>query len=154
MSIQLLTYIVPMAVMLILGVSAGGFLERRHLRSLARREAEVSGMLITNLKRIPNPEMVEHVTMVGGQVVVATDYFKTFMTTLRNLIGGEMKAAQTLLLRARREATLRMIADARKLGANEIWNVRYAFCNITQLSGNKGAIAVEIFAYGTAVVRK
>jgi uncharacterized protein YbjQ (UPF0145 family) len=91
--------------------------------------------------------------MVGGQVVVATDYFKTFVTALRNIVGGEMRAAQTLLSRARREAILRMIGEARRLGATEVHNVRFAFCNITQLSGNKGAMAVEIYAYGTAVVR-
>lgn len=152
--IQLLIYVVPTLVLLGMGVCVGGFRERRHLASLARREGMARDVILTNLKRLPDEATIRNVALVGGQVVIATDYFKTFATVLRNLMGGEMRAAQTLLLRARREAVLRMIGEARQLGAKEIYNVRFAFCNITQMSGNKGAMAVEIYAYGTAIVRE
>ncbi len=144
--------LVPLA-LLVLGFSLGGFRERSHFKKLARREAASSDVLVTNLKRVANPETVRQSSLVGGQVVIGTDYFKTFVTALRNLVGGEMKAAQSLMVRARREAVLRMIDDARRLGATEICNVRFAFCNISMMSGNKGAMCVEVYAYGTAVVR-
>jgi uncharacterized protein YbjQ (UPF0145 family) len=139
--------------LLILGFSVGGFRERRHFKNLALREAAASDMLVTNLKQVANPETVRQSSLVGGQVVIGTDYFKTIATGLRNLVGGEMKAAQSLMVRARREAVLRMIEDARRLGATEVCNVRFAFCNISMMSGNKGAMSVEVYAYGTAVVR-
>jgi len=144
--------ILPLA-LLVLGFSVGGFRERLHFRNLDRREAAASDFLVTNLKHVANPETVRQSSLVGGQVVIGTDYFKTIVTGLRNLVGGEMKAAQSLMVRARREAVLRMIDDARRLGATEICNVRFAFCNISMMSGNKGAMSVEVYAYGTAVVR-
>jgi uncharacterized protein YbjQ (UPF0145 family) len=142
------------ALLLGFGIFVGGYRERRHITSLDRREAETKHVLVTNLKRIPDEERVDRATLVDGEVVIATDYFKSFATAMRNLFGGEMRAAQSLMTRARREALLRMIEQAQALGAQEVWNVRFAFSNITQMSGNKGAIAVEIYAYGTAVVRK
>ena len=142
------------ALLLGLGIFVGGYRERRHITSLDRREAKTKHVLVTNLKRIPDEERVDRVTLVEGEVVIATDYFKSFATAMRNLFGGEMRAVRSLMTRARREALLRMIEQAQALGAQEVWNVRFAFSNITQMSGNKGAIAVEIYAYGTAVVRK
>lgn len=46
---------------------------------------------------------------------------------------------------SRREATARMEAQARKIGANAIINARYATSAIT-VGG-----AAEVYAYGTAV---
>lgn len=145
--------LLPLA-LLVLGFSVGGFRERLHFRNLAVREAAASDVLVTNLKQVANPETVRRSSLVSGQVVIGTDYFKSVATALRNLVGGEMKSAQSLMTRARREAVLRMIDDARRLGATEVCNVRFAFCNISQMSGsNKWAMCVEIYAYGTAVVR-
>ena len=140
-----------------LGFSIGGFRERSHFKSLAAREAANSDVIVNNLKTVPDMERVKFAQMVSGNTVVATDYFKTFAMGLRSIIGGEMKSAQTLMVRARREAVQRMIDEARALGANEVYNVRFAFCNIGQMSrngNNNFAISVEMYAYGTAVVRK
>jgi uncharacterized protein YbjQ (UPF0145 family) len=59
-------------------------------------------------------------------------------------VGGELKGYTELLVEARREATERMVEEARGLGANAIVNVRYATSSVA--TG-----AAEIFAYGTAV---
>ena len=45
---------------------------------------------------------------------------------------------------AREEATKRMVAQAKSLGANGVINIRFATSSVTQG-------ASEIFAYGTAV---
>jgi len=137
-----------------LGYIVGTFVERRHLALLDRRETASRDILVTNLKHIHDPGTVERAALVDGQVVIATDYFKTIATFLKKLVGGEMRAAQTLLLRARREALQRMVDDAQRLGATEVWNVRYEYCNVSQMTGNKGAMSVEIYAYGTAVIRR
>ncbi len=152
--IDLLLGIGVPAVLLTLGICVGGYRERRHIKRLERREAATGHVLLNNLKRITDPPGVRRVALVGGEVVIATDYFKSLATVFRNLVGGEMRAAQSLLTRARREAILRMVEEAQALGADEVWNIRLSSSNIAQLSRNKGAMAVEVYAYGTAVVRR
>ena len=131
----------------------GRFTESRHIRSLIEREQLFSRITVNNLKRITQPDTVQSAQMVVGQVVVGTDYFKTFATGLKKLIGGEMKSAISLCLRARREALLRLLEEAHAMGATEVWNVRYGFSNMSG-TGNSAAMQVELIAYGTAVVRK
>ena len=68
-------------------------------------------------------------------------------------MGGEMKSAQKLMNRARREALVRLLEQADRRGATEVWNVRFGFSNISQMRGRRGAMQVEILAWGTAVRR-
>lgn len=131
----------------------GRFAEGRHLRRLAQRERELADIRCCNLRQIPDPGSVVHADLVVGHVVIATDYWKSFVTKLRNLVGGEMKSAQSLMTRGRREALVRLLEQARSQGATEVWNVRYGFCSISQMRGNQGAMQVEMFAYGTAIRR-
>ena len=133
----------------------GRFTERRHLRNLDQREQLIKDVTVNNLKHVRDPVSVMGGRMVTGQVVIATDYWKSFATKIRNIIGGEMKSAQMLMIRGRREALLRLIENARLMGAVEVCNVRYQFSNIGMMRGRKGgAMQVEIFAYGTAIVRR
>lgn len=138
---------------LLLGVSFGRWREQAHLASLDEREAQHRDMLVTNLRIPTNPESVASATLVGGDVVIASDYFKTFVSSYRKLIGGEMRAYETLVRRARREATLRVIEEARALGATEVWNVRVELARIGTHEA-KGGVMCEAFAYGTAITRK
>jgi uncharacterized protein YbjQ (UPF0145 family) len=139
--------------LLILGILAGGANERAHFRRLDRNEGRLEYIRICNLKRVSNPETVSSSRMVMGQVVIATDSFKSWLTGLRNLVGGEMKAARSLMIRARREAVVRMMEEAATLGATEIWNARFGFCSISMMRGRGGAMQVEVVAWGTAVSR-
>ncbi len=146
-------YLLVIAGLLVLGILAGGANERAHFRRLARAERELSHIRISNLKRVADPGGVRDARLVLGQVVIATDTFKTWATGLRNLVGGEMHLARRLMVRARREATVRMLREAEALGATEVWNVRYTFCSISMMRGRSGAMQVEILAFGTAVHR-
>lgn len=130
----------------------GGFQSKRHLRSLDEREAQLKDIMVCNLKRVSSPETVASAALVVGQVVVATDYYKSFATGLRNFIGGEMKNAISLCTRGRREALVRLCEQARRMGATEVWNVRYGFSNIAG-TGTSASMQVELVAYGTAIVR-
>lgn len=141
--------------LLLLGYSAGTWRERSHFSSLRRREAGHEGMKVTNLKAVTNPDSVRQATLVMGDAVIATDYFKSFLARLRNIVGGEVRSFKTLMDRARREAKLRMLDQARELGAGEVWNVRFETSNIRSSTNKKNpAVSVEIFAFGTAVIRK
>ncbi|GJM25717.1 MAG: metal-binding protein [Phycisphaerae bacterium] len=136
-----------------LGYAIGRWRERSHLASLAKRESQYSDIVVTNLKTGPTPESVRNATFVSGGAVIATDYFKTFAAAIRRIIGGEMRSYETLMNRARREATLRMLDEARQLGASEVWNVRIDTSNILSATSNNKTASVEVFAFGTAIVR-
>ncbi len=134
----------------------GKWIETRHFRSIVEREAANEGIVITNLKRLPEGIAAKDAFLCEGCMVVATDYFKMFMARLKNLIGGRLFTFESLLERGRREAVLRMIDDAKRRGATLVLNVRYETASITRISrGNRQKTGgVEVLVYGTAVVTK
>lgn len=143
--------IVPVLVLLALGFGVGSFVERAHFRRLSKRERGVSGIFLTDLKRPSPGTEVTSLGMVFGEVVIASDYFKTFAASLRNIIGGQVRAYESLMERARREAILRMTESAQRLGANQVINVRLASSDIGSKKRRGTAVMVEIYAYGTAI---
>jgi uncharacterized protein YbjQ (UPF0145 family) len=146
-------FIVVPVLLIGLGYVVGRWRERAHFRSLARREAQLAGMMESNVKRIVDPDTVVEAGMVLGQAVIATDYFKTFIAQLRSVIGGRIRTYETLMDRARREARCRMLEQAAQRGATEVWNVRQETSNIMSSSRRNAGVSVEVFAYGTAVRR-
>ncbi len=134
--------------LIILGFATGKYIEKKHLRSLARREPALRGIRVCNLRNFPVELRSQKSFLVTGSVVIATDYFKVFAAGLRKLFGGEIKTYRSLLERARREAMTRMLEAAKKGGADSIWNVRFETLTI---HGKKKAGGVEILVYGTAV---
>ncbi|MGI9017285.1 MAG: YbjQ family protein [Euzebya sp.] len=134
---------VPLSLLLV-GYVIGTILEQRHLRELTQREAAMAHVLVTNLRRLPPGMSATAGTLVSGNVVVATDYFKRFLAGLRNLVGGEIKTYRRVMDRGRREARLRMVEEASRLGAQTVINVRY----LTSTVANDAA---EIICYGTAI---
>lgn len=141
------------AAFLVLGFTAGSLTERRHYRSIRRREEDLRELMVFKLKNIP-PEMTPCRTrLVTGSVVVGMDYFKMFLAMLSNFIGGRIHSYETLIDRGRREAVLRMKEEARDLGARCVMNVKFGTANIMSGSReNKGSGCVEIIVYGTAVI--
>ena len=139
--------------LLVLGFSVGTWTERAHVRSLSQREQELSDIVISNLKAVPDPDSVAEAAFVSGDAVMATDYFKSFAAGLRNIVGGEVRTFEKLMSRARREAVVRMLEEARQMGATEVWNVRLETSNIRSATARNQAVSVEVFAFGTAIVR-
>ena len=102
-------------------------------------------MEISNLDSIPGKSITRHLGLVQGSTVRSKHVGKDIFAGLKNIVGGELKAYTELLNESRAEATDRMLAQARAVGANAVVNVRFATSNIA--SG-----AAEVMAYGTAVV--
>ena len=123
--------------------------ENKHIKRLIERES-VMNTLPAMASRIPPGDGEYDQFLVSGSVVIANDYFKTFVAGLRNLFGGKISAYETLLDRARREAVLRMKQEAKLLGAELIFNVKYETSNISG-QYNKRMPVVEVHAYGTAL---
>jgi uncharacterized protein YbjQ (UPF0145 family) len=101
-------------------------------------------MRITNVEQIPGKKIMEHYGIVSGSTVRAKHVGRDFMASLKNIVGGELKGYTELLNDARKQATNRMIEQAKTLGANAIINVRYSTSSVAQG-------AAEIYVYGTAV---
>ena len=136
--------------LLVLGYFFGQMAEKKHFRSIIKREEEYR-QILTFAKRFPlTNEGDQKATLVGGNVVISVDYFKRFVATLRSLVGGRVTTYESLLERARREAILRMKADARQKGLNTIVNVKLETASITKGSKNQVG-AVEVYAYGTGL---
>ncbi len=142
---------IPLA-LLIVALMTGRIIESSHLRSLAEREAALRDIGISNLDPDIDPRTVQVVGYVDGQAVIAADRFKMFLTSYRKIFGGEMKSLVSVMARARREAIVRMLEDARARGADQVWNLRVETSAIGQGSGIRpNAANAEVHAYGTAV---
>jgi len=154
-----LLYIVLPAGLLVLWWAIGRATERRHLQSLAAREAALGDFPVFSLKTPvgcvadpTHPPMV-----VTGEAVIASDGFKTWVFSLRNLVGGESRTFTRLFDRARREAVLRMVEEAKAAGYNAICNVRFDSADIggnaTEASKRNHMNMAACQVAGTAYVR-
>ncbi|HOC91847.1 MAG TPA: heavy metal-binding domain-containing protein [bacterium] len=139
--------------LLALGYLAGHAAEKKHYASIIAREKETLNLPAVTIRHVEDEEMVESAWLVSGSVCVGLDYFKMVLANLRKIFGGRVGAYETLVDRARREATLRMKKQA--AGADIVLNTRYETSSIGQNAGGKNAVgAVEVLAYGTAVIYK
>ena len=145
----ILAFGVP-AILLLLGLVIGSAIESAHFRRLAVEEQSLANIMVSDLKRLPENWEVSGASLVVGQVVIATDYFKVFIATLRNLVGGRVRGYEALMERARREALVRMTREAEALGANVVWGVLLQTSTIQGDRRNKSA-GIEAMAYGTAM---
>jgi len=136
--------------LLVLGLVIGGWIESAHFRSLKEREHALANILVSDLRRLPDNWRATDPLLVTGEVVIATDYFKVFVASLRKLFGGRVRGYEALMERARREAIVRMVEQAQAAGANAVWNVRIETSTIQGKQEGKSG-GVEVLAYGTAI---
>ena len=150
----LLLNVLPFLVLLCLGLFVGRYRERSHFRDLDFREAASSDMLVTELRTFPggvSPEACPF--LLVSEVVIATDYLKSFLAGLRNIFGGEMRSYRTLMERARREAILRITEQAREAGCDAVCNVRLETADIGGSTSRRKAAMCSVIASGTAYRR-
>jgi uncharacterized protein YbjQ (UPF0145 family) len=140
-------------VLTVLGYSAGTWAEKRHYRSINKREKELIKLPVVTAEGSFPPERIADATLVSGSVVISIDYFKRLLAILRNIFGGRVKSYESLVDRARREAILRMKESAKKQGAGMIINMRLETATIGRSANKKKSVgSVEAIAYGTAIV--
>ncbi|MBI4006180.1 MAG: YbjQ family protein [Gammaproteobacteria bacterium] len=102
-------------------------------------------MILTTLEYVPGKNITKHLGLVQGSTVRSKHVGRDLMAGVKNIFGGELKGYTELLNESREEATERMKAQAKSIGANAILNIRFSTSNIAQG-------ASELYAYGTAVV--
>lgn len=105
----------------------------------------MTDFILSNLETVPGRKIISYHGLVQGNTVRSKHVGRDIMAGLKNIVGGELRGYTELLEDARREATERMIEDARALGANAVVNVRFSTSAIT-------AGASELYVYGTAVL--
>jgi uncharacterized protein YbjQ (UPF0145 family) len=138
---------------MVIGYTCGSIAEKRHYTSIIKREKELVKLMVVNAEGRFAEGTVRTSFLVNGNTVVSNDYFKRLLAILRNIFGGRVKAYESLIDRARREAILRMKEEARARGAHMIVNLRLETSTIGRSANKKNSIgSIETLAYGTAVV--
>ena len=132
-----------------LGFASGRYLERKHYKSIARRERERLNSPAVTFRTLPDKRPLASARLAVGSVVVSVDYFKRFLAGFRLFFGGELRSYSPLIDRGRREALLRMKESCPE--ANLFLNTRLETSSISK--GNRGQSigSVEIVAYSTAI---
>jgi uncharacterized protein YbjQ (UPF0145 family) len=141
--------------LLLVAYFSGSWIERRHYRSIRRREVRWSRLPAITFARIPADWEVLDGGLVAGNVVVSVDHFKRFLAGLRGLVGGRIKSYESLLDRSRREAILRLKKDAMDRGFHAVVNVRVETSRMANSRRNgEGTAGVEVLAFGTGLKLK
>lgn len=100
-------------------------------------------MILVNTDYINGKEL-EMLGLVKGSTIQSKNIGRDITQSFKTIVGGELKAYTDMMNEARDLATKRMIAEAERLSADAIVNVRYSSSSVMQG-------AAEVMAYGTAV---
>ena len=135
--------------LLLLGYIFGSMAEKRHYRSILKREKQYQQIILIASKYAPRELSKYQSTLLTGSVVISVDYFKRFLAGLRSFFGGNISSYESLLDRARREAILRLKEQAHKKGSHMLVNLKLETSSISK--GAKDTVgSVEVLAYATA----
>jgi uncharacterized protein YbjQ (UPF0145 family) len=102
-------------------------------------------MIIAPAASIPGYRVTKTLGLVKGNTIRARHVGKDILAGLKNLVGGEIEEYTKMMAEAREQALDRMIADAQRLGASAVVDLRFS---TSYIMGS----ASEIMAYGTAVI--
>jgi len=146
--IQLLSFVAPL---IIFGLIIGRTVEKRHIRHLDEFDEAHQDFLVTQLKSFPMGVSSEQPSsLVVAEVVIASDYLKSWFAQWRNLFGGEVRSFQTLQTRAKREAVRRLTESAIDQGFNAMCNVRIQSADVGGESGGRKTPMAAVIATATA----
>ena len=101
-------------------------------------------MMITPAGQIVDFRITKTLGLVRGNTIRARHIGKDFLAGLKGIVGGEIEEYTKMIAEAREQALDRMRAEAKRLGADAITNVRFS---TSYVMGS----ASEILAYGNAV---
>jgi uncharacterized protein YbjQ (UPF0145 family) len=101
-------------------------------------------MILSTTSEIAGKRTTEVLGIARGSTVRARNVGRDIVASLKGLIGGEISEYTRLLADARESALKRLIADAERMGADAVVNVRFTTSAVMQG-------AAEILAYGTAI---
>ena len=101
-------------------------------------------MIVSTTEHLPARQVTEILGVVRGNAVRAKHIGQDIVAGLKGIVGGEIEEYTELLTDAREVALERMKAEADRLGADAVINVRFVTSMVA-------ATMSELLAYGTAV---
>ncbi len=141
--------------LLLLGWGVGTAAERAHLRRLRRGENRWRRLPVLSVAHAPESWRIDRAGLVSGSVVISIDHWKRLGAWLRGLVGGRVRGYESLLERARREALLRLKAQAHAAGFDAVVGLRLESTRLaTARADGKGTAGVEVLAFGTGLARR
>lgn len=141
--------VIIVLVLIPLGLVLGHYLERKHYKSIARREREYLKSPAVTFRTLPDKRPIAAARLAIGSVVISVDYFKRFLAGVRLFYGGELRSYSPLFDRGKREALLRMKESCPE--ASLFLNTRLETSSIFKGSRGQSIGSVEIVAYSTAI---
>lgn len=136
---------------LVLCYFTGSTIEKNHYKSIRKREVNLYKFpCISSGKMIASSSKVKNAYIVSSSVVIACDYFKLFVSSLKSFFGGNVSAVESVIDRGRREAILRIREQALRMRAKAVINLKI---ETVMLNSNttRQAPKVCVTAYGTAI---
>lgn len=133
--------------LLLSGWGIGRIKIRNHRKRLDALDKRLENIRLHNIKYTPQDKspQASDTFLVTGSLVLSIDVFRRLIASLIQLAGGEINNYSDLLERGRRDALLRLKANAQAVGAQDIYNIKIQSASIGASRG------IEILAYGTAV---
>ncbi|MCK5821447.1 MAG: YbjQ family protein [Bacteroidales bacterium] len=104
----------------------------------------VNDVLVTTQDEFSEYKITQTLGLAKGNTIRARHIGKDILAGLRSIIGGEIDEYTKVFAEAREQAIDRMIADAKKMGADGVVCMRLTTSTVMQG-------AAELLAYGTAV---
>lgn len=146
LAISIISFLWPL-ILLVLGWGIGRGIISRHRKRLDAQDEAFKNIRLHNVKYTLPADKIDltETYLVTGSLVLSIDVFRRLIAAFIQLAGGEVHNYSDLLERGRRDALLRLKAEADRFGAKDIYNIKIQSAAI---GANQG---IEILAYGTAV---
>ena len=98
-------------------------------------------MIVTPSSGVAGRRVVKTLGLVKGNTIRARHVGKDILAALKNIVGGEVEEYTKMMAESREQAVDRMVAEAQKLGADAVVDVRFSTSYMM-------SSASEIMAYG------
>lgn len=104
-------------------------------------------MLVTTTPTIEGHPIRNYMGLVTGETIIGANFFKDFMASIRDIVGGRSNSYEHVLREAKESAVREMEQRATQLGANAVVGVDLDYETV----GASGSMLM-VTACGTAVV--
>lgn len=104
----------------------------------------VNDIIVTTQDEFSEYKITQTLGLAKGNTIRARHIGKDIMAGLRSIVGGEIDEYTKVFAEAREQAIDRMMADAKRMGADGVVCMRLTTSAVMQG-------AAELLAYGTAV---
>ena len=102
-------------------------------------------MILVTTDTVPGKSIVKLCGLAKGCSVRSLHFGDDLIARMKNAVGGEVHEYTQVFAQVREQALDRLVADAKKLGANAVVGLRFQSTEI-------GSNMAELMVYGTAVV--